>query len=78
VTAVPRPADDSAEAMAQTQGVLHAFEAFFDRLAEEDTPIMKTARFKQDLVTASDWALVKYLAFVRDFPRTHPSAPFIA
>ena len=78
VTAVPRPADGSEEAMHQAQGMLHAFEAFFDRLADEDTPIMKTARFKQDLVTASDWALVKYLSFVRNFPRAHPSATFIA
>lgn len=78
VTATPKPQDDSPQAMEAAYGVLHAFEVFFDRLAEEDTPIMNTARFKQDLITSSDWALNKYLSFVRNFPRAHPSAKFIS
>lgn len=48
------------------------------KVVSEDVPIMQTIRFKPGTLTKSDKALSKFLQYLRNFPRAHPSAEFIA
>jgi len=43
----------------------------------EDNPILHTAHFMPGTLTATDRQLVRFLQYVRDYPRAHPSADFI-
>ena len=43
----------------------------------EDTHIMSTMRFRPGTLTKSDRTLARYFKFLRDYPRAHPSRPFI-
>jgi len=43
----------------------------------EDTHVMSTMRFRPGTLTRSDRVLGKYFTYLRDYPRAHPSAPFI-
>jgi phenylpropionate dioxygenase-like ring-hydroxylating dioxygenase large terminal subunit len=47
------------------------------KVVSEDVPIMQTIRFKPGTLTKSDKALSKFLQYLRNFPRAHPSAEFI-
>jgi hypothetical protein len=47
------------------------------KVVGEDTPIMQTIHFKPGTLTKSDKALAKFLQYLRNFPRAHPSAEFI-
>jgi phenylpropionate dioxygenase-like ring-hydroxylating dioxygenase large terminal subunit len=47
------------------------------RTIGEDAPLLNTIHYRQGLFTAGDRTLAKYLMMVRNFPRAHPSAPFI-
>jgi hypothetical protein len=67
--------DDGADAVAAR---LAAGEAFFLGLIAEDNPIMETIRFREDVLVPADHALSRFLAYVRGYPRAHPSAEFIA
>jgi nitrite reductase/ring-hydroxylating ferredoxin subunit len=66
------------------EGDAASTEAFLDAVTEleknvvgEDAPIMATIRYRQGTLTRSDRALSRFLQYVRDFPRAHPSADFI-
>ncbi len=48
------------------------------KVVREDVPIMQTIHFKPGTLTRSDKALAKFLQYLRDYPRAHPSAEFIA
>jgi phenylpropionate dioxygenase-like ring-hydroxylating dioxygenase large terminal subunit len=63
---------------AEVAARLAACEAFFLGLIAEDDPIMETIRFREDTLLAADQALARFLAYVRGYPRAHPSAEFIA
>ena len=43
----------------------------------EDTPIFTTMHFRPGTLTQSDRVLGYYFKFLREYPRAHPSAPFI-
>lgn len=48
------------------------------KVVGEDVPIMQTIRFKPGTLTKSDKALAKFMQYLRNYPRAHPSAEFIA
>jgi len=48
------------------------------KVVSEDVPIMQTIRFKPGTLTKSDKALAKFMQYLRNYPRAHPSAEFIA
>jgi len=65
VTATPM-AEGDAEARAQR---IQIGQAFFQRLIEEDTPIMSTIRFREGLLIDADRALAMFFQYVKKFPR---------
>ncbi len=48
-----------------------------ERTIGEDKEILNTIHYRHGILTAGDRTLAKYLDMVRNFPRAHPSAPFI-
>ena len=48
------------------------------KVISEDVPIMQTIHFKPGTLTKSDKALSKFLQYLRNYPRAHPSAEFIS
>ncbi|MFT4268725.1 MAG: Rieske 2Fe-2S domain-containing protein [Xenophilus sp.] len=48
-----------------------------ERTVGEDEAILDSIHYRQGTFTAADRTLARYLAIVRDFPRAHPSAPYI-
>jgi hypothetical protein len=72
VTATPRAeGDDAARAQRIEIG-----QAFFQRLIEEDTPIMSTIRFREGLLIDADRALAMFFQYVKKFPTAQPAARF--
>jgi hypothetical protein len=47
-------------------------------VATEDLPIVERARFQPGLLTRSDRSLARFLQYLRDYPRAHPSAEYIS
>ncbi len=47
------------------------------RTIGEDKDILDTIHYRQGLLTKADRSLARFIAYVRQFPRAHPSAPFI-
>lgn len=45
--------------------------------AEQDRTVLETIRFKQGYLTRSDKTLGRFLDYIRNYPRAHPSAKFI-
>ncbi len=73
-----RKSDGTPEDEGRVQMVLEQGEAFFRSLSEDDDPIVRVARFRNDNLSSSDWALAKFFEYVRTFPRAHPSKNFIS
>lgn len=48
-----------------------------ERTIAEDRELLDTIRYRQGILTAADRSLAKYLVMLRNWPRAHPSAPFI-
>lgn len=48
------------------------------RVVSEEVPILQSIHFKPGKLTKSDKALGKFLQYLRNFPRAHPSAEFIS
>jgi nitrite reductase/ring-hydroxylating ferredoxin subunit len=47
------------------------------RVVAEDYSVLRRIRYRQGALTRSDRILARFLDYVRKFPRSHPSAPFI-
>ena len=47
------------------------------RTIGEDEAVLDSIRYRPGTLTAADRTLAKYLQIVREFPRAHPSGPFI-
>lgn len=62
---------------AEVQAWLDFVIDFEIRVVGEDLPIMETMRFRPGTLTKSDETFSKYLSFLRQYPRAHPSAEFI-
>jgi phenylpropionate dioxygenase-like ring-hydroxylating dioxygenase large terminal subunit len=58
--------------------MLAANDGFLKRLLDDDAPILNTLRFKEDHLTAADEALARFFAYIRQYPRAHPSKEYIA
>jgi phenylpropionate dioxygenase-like ring-hydroxylating dioxygenase large terminal subunit len=66
---------------ADPEGTKAFLDAMYDlevHVATEDLPIVERARFRPGMLTKSDKSLSRFLRYVRDYPRGHPSAPFIS
>ncbi|WFL77735.1 Rieske (2Fe-2S) protein [Altererythrobacter arenosus] len=48
-----------------------------ERTLGEDSEILNTIHYRPGALTRGDTTLSRYLKFVKDYPRSHPSAPFI-
>jgi len=48
------------------------------KVVSEDVPIMRTIHFKPGVLTKSDKALARFLQYLRNYPRAHPSREFIS
>ncbi len=48
------------------------------RTVGEDTAILNTIHYRQGTLTPGDKTLKRYLKLLRDYPRAHPSGPFIS
>lgn len=47
-------------------------------VATEDLPIVERARFRPGTLTRSDRSLARFLEYLRNYPRAHPSAEYIS
>jgi hypothetical protein len=47
------------------------------RTINEDTDILNTNHYRPGKLTRGDRTLARYLQFLRDYARAHPSGPFI-
>lgn len=47
------------------------------RTVNEDLPILNTIHYKPGRLTGADKSLARFLQYLRDYPRAHPSADFI-
>lgn len=56
---------------------LATMKAISERTIGEDKDILDTIHYRHGILTNGDRTLAKYLDIVRNFPRAHPSAPFI-
>lgn len=75
IAATPADAGDDDES--RIEQVLFMSEAMMTQLQEEDTPVMDTIRFREDVLIAADRALAKFFRYNREFPRAHPGDGFI-
>jgi nitrite reductase/ring-hydroxylating ferredoxin subunit len=65
---------------ADPEGAQAFLDAMYDmevRIATEDLPIIERARFRPGTLTKADRTLGRFLQYLRDHPRAHPSADFI-
>ena len=56
---------------------LKTMKAISERTIGEDKDILNTIHYRHGILSAGDRSLAKYLEIVRNFPRAHPSAPYI-
>ncbi|WP_114952593.1 aromatic ring-hydroxylating oxygenase subunit alpha [Sphingosinicella terrae] len=66
---------------ADPDGTRAFLDAMYDlevHIATEDLPIVEHARFRPGTLTKSDRSLARFLQYLREFPRDHPSATFIS
>ena len=47
------------------------------RTIMEDKDILNTIHYRQGVMTRGDTSLSRFLKYVREYPRAHPSAGFI-
>jgi hypothetical protein len=69
--------DDSPEAVARRSQLLEFGAELLRNTAEEDRPILDSIHYNPRNLTRGDRTLGRYLAFLRDYPRAHPSANLI-
>jgi hypothetical protein len=75
MTVAARRADSDAPS---TAAFLQSLVEVEKQVLEEDRSVMTTIHFKPGTLTRSDRTLAKFLDYLRSYPRTHPSAGFIA
>lgn len=60
-----------------TEAFLDSVQALEEGIVGDDSPVLHTIHFRPGTTTRSDKSLNRFLKYVRDFPRTHPSQEFI-
>lgn len=60
-----------------TEEFLDFVQELEENIVGDDRPVLHTIHFRPGTTTRSDKALNRFLQYVRDFPRTHPSRDFI-
>ncbi|MDT9599141.1 aromatic ring-hydroxylating oxygenase subunit alpha [Sphingosinicella rhizophila] len=70
--------EDDGSDPAAARAFLDAMYALEVQVATEDLPIVERARFRPGTLTRSDKSLSRFLRYLRDYPRAHPSAQFIS
>lgn len=70
-------AAERAEDEAEVRAFIEDARQFETAIAMEDAELGQTIHFKVGALTRQDAPLARYLDFVRNFPRAHPSAEFI-
>ena len=66
---------------ADPEGTRVFLDAMYDlevNIATEDLPIVERARFRPGLLTRSDRSLARFLQYLREYPRAHPSVDQIS
>jgi nitrite reductase/ring-hydroxylating ferredoxin subunit len=74
--ATPRD-ESSPEAKQGCENRLMMGLAFGDQLLKDDTPVMNTIHFREDLLLPADRALTRFLRYARHFPRANPGGEFL-
>ena len=74
--AVPRD-ESTPEAVQGAENRMQMGLAFGEQLLEDDTPVMNTIHFREDLLLPADRALARFLRYVRQFPRMNPARDFV-
>lgn len=69
--------DGSPEANALYEERCKVTDMLLARTVGEDTDILNTIHYRQGTLTAGDKTLSRYLTMLRNYPRAHPSDPFI-
>ena len=62
----------------QADGALGMALAFGEQLLKDDDRVMSTVHFREDLLLPADRALVRFLRYVRNFPRANPARDFLS
>lgn len=60
-----------------TQAMLERLYALEAHVASEDLPIVEKAHFRAGTLTRSDRSLARFLQYLKDYPRAHPSSRWI-
>lgn len=69
--------DGSPETIAKQKELLDFGTKLLKNTAAEDKPVLDTIKYRPRNLTRGDRTLAKYLDILRNYPRAHPSAPFI-
>ncbi|HXZ89336.1 MAG TPA: hypothetical protein VEF07_12240, partial [Candidatus Binataceae bacterium] len=62
---------------ASTAAFLRSVTELEMRVVSEDMPVLSTIHFRPGTLTRSDRTLARFLQYLREYPRCHPSAEFI-
>lgn len=62
---------------ASTAAFLRSVTELEMRVVSEDMPVLSTIHFRPGALTRSDRTLARFLQYLREYPRCHPSANFI-
>jgi phenylpropionate dioxygenase-like ring-hydroxylating dioxygenase large terminal subunit len=69
--------DGSSDERDQADAALTMALAFGEQLLKDDDRVMSTVHFREDLMLPADRALVRFLRYVRAFPRANPARAFL-
>ncbi len=61
----------------ETREFVEELIGMWDTMLDEDDVILQQQHYKPGLLTNADAAVARFLTFVRDYPRAHPSREFI-
>lgn len=72
------PKGDTPEKAQAVQAFMQEMMVFEQGILNDDEPVLNTIRYRPGTLTKSDKSLSKFLDYLRQYPRAHPSAEFIS
>jgi len=69
--------DGSTEQAAEALSFHDELRGMWERMLDEDDPILKMQHYRPGLLTQADAALSRFLQYVKEYPRAHPSREFL-